>query len=118
MTTDQQHSEFEELRKSLIALRVQVGADTPLGRRYSAAIEILGNILTAESDDQRASLKVSLARVTREIRRLQRDGGKFVYENHAVLSRIPTNPSQVPYQQGVTIENERAEARANQGAGR
>jgi hypothetical protein len=82
MTTDQQHSEFEELRKSLIAKRVEVGADTPLGRRYSMAIEILGNILTAENDDQLASLKTSLATAIAEMEQIQRDGGQYVHGNH------------------------------------
>jgi hypothetical protein len=81
MTTDQQHSEFEELRKSLIAKRVEVGADTPLGRRYSMAIEILGNILTAD-DDQLANLKTSLATAIAEIEQIQRDGGLYVHGNH------------------------------------
>jgi hypothetical protein len=67
MSNDNQHSDFEDLRKSLIAKRVRVGALTPVGRRISNLIEQLENFPKAESDSQRENLRAGIARSIKEI---------------------------------------------------
>jgi hypothetical protein len=69
MTNVSTHS---TLTKSLIAKRVQVGADTPIGRRLSMLVEQINN-------------GVSPVQTIREIEQIQRDGGQYVHGNHGAV---------------------------------
>jgi hypothetical protein len=66
----------------LIVRRSKVGASHPEGRRLTMSSEILKNLETAETPDQRANLQVALARVAGEIEQIQRDGGEYIHTNH------------------------------------
>ncbi len=63
--------DLKKARADLLALRVKVGADTPVGHRCSNLIEQLQN-LEGATGEQRAGLLKGIARSIAEIEGLQR----------------------------------------------
>jgi hypothetical protein len=66
--------DLEDTRRSLIALRVKVGAETPAGHRCSNLVEQLEHYRTAEGD-QRANLAKGIQYQMAELTALAQAGG-------------------------------------------